>query len=257
VVLRYAVMGNPIAHSLSPNIHQLFAKQTGIALTYEKILIDLPQFERQVDVFFEQGGQGLNITLPCKERAFAMSAFPSAHALQAKAANTLWMHDGKLYADNTDGVGLVRDLSRYVDLSGKRLLLLGAGGAARGVLASLLAVKPSQVMVSNRTFEKLLVLQSDFPLVSICPFDALGQSTYDVVINATSAATVVLPAELTVNKPFCYDLAYDIQNPTPFVAWAKKFNCSAVDGLGMLVEQAAEAFFLWHGVRPDVSGFFR
>lgn len=258
---RFAVMGDPIAHSLSPTIHQLFAEQTGRELIYEKIQIDLCHFEQQVRNFFGQGGKGLNITLPCKQRAFAMSAKQTVRCGQAGAANTLWMQAGDLYADNTDGVGLLRDISRHVELANKKILLLGAGGAARGVIGPLLAIHPQQLTIVNRTPEKMYVLQKDFPAASCCSFTDLAMQlkidSYDVIINATSASLMggdlALPLALMATKPFCYDLAYNKMAATGFVEWARNTGCEAFDGLGMLVEQAAEAFFIWHGVMPDTT----
>ena len=257
----YAVMGNPVAHSLSPVIHQLFAKQLGLEFVYEKILIDLPRFEEQVRMFFHEGGKGLNITLPCKLKAFAMSDKPSARCLKAGAANTLWMEAGRMYADNTDGVGLLRDLSRHINITGKAILLRGAGGAARGVLGPLLEANPARLTIVNRTEEKARALQLDFSNVNYCALNELAQHverlSYDVVINATSSSLqgidIQLPASLMALKPFCYDLAYREHQATHFVLYAKSFGCRAMDGLGMLVEQAAEAFFIWHGVMPDTA----
>jgi len=249
----YAVMGNPVAHSLSPVIHQLFAAQTGSSLIYEKILIDESRFEQQVHDFFSTGGKGLNITLPCKQRAFALAEEVSARCLQAKAANTLWMQAGKLCADNTDGVGLLRDLARHLTLAGKHILLLGAGGAARGVIVALLAANPAQLTIANRTLEKARNLQQDYPQTVSCDFAKLA-GDYDLIINATAAsfaAQIDFPESMLASQPFCYDLAYQLNNNTSFVAWVLQRGCKAVDGLGMLVEQAAEAFFIWHGVMVD------
>jgi len=253
---RYAVMGNPVAHSLSPAIHQLFAKETGIKLVYDKIQIIDAQFEQQVQDFFNAGGLGLNITLPCKERAFAMSEEPTARCLQAKAANTLWMNGGKLQADNTDGIGLLRDLSRYTHLAGKRILLVGAGGAARGIIGPLLGANPAHLTIANRTPDKAHRLQKEFPQISSSGFIELDAG-YDVVINATASGhrhqPLALPEMVFTAHPFCYDLAYCTHDPTDFVALAQGHDCMAVDGFGMLVEQAAEAFYTWHGVRPDTA----
>jgi shikimate dehydrogenase len=254
---RYAVMGNPIAHSLSPKLHELFARQTGISLTYEKILVDLAHFEQQVGAFFYQGGKGLNITLPCKERAFAMSDHVSERARQAKAVNTLWMDQGLLCADNTDGIGFLRDIQRHTDLSGKRILILGAGGAARGIIGSLLTVNALQLSIVNRTALKLQLLLNDFPQLTTFPFADLADKSFDVIINATSAQGLRLPSALASNKPFCYDLTYNLNHPTPFLTWAQAERSTAKDGLGMLVEQGAEAFFIWHGVRPDTEAALR
>ncbi len=261
MIPHYAVMGYPVAHSLSPIIHQLFAEQTGRALAYNKIQIDLSLFEQQVGDFFNQGGKGLNITLPCKQRAFAMSEQRSRRCMQAQAANTLWMQAGRLHADNTDGVGLLRDIGHYVELAGKKIVLLGAGGAARGVLGPLLDAHPLKLTIANRTSEKAQALHLDFPETSCQTFIDLAayaeEYSYDVIINATSASLagdgLTLPPTLMATKPFCYDLAYNKTEATPFVAWARSIGCDAVDGLGMLIEQAAEAFFIWHGVMPDTA----
>jgi len=254
---RYAVMGNPIAHSLSPYIHQLFAEQTNRALSYEKIVIDLSLFEQQVTDFFNQGGKGLNITLPCKQRAFTMSVEVSPRCLIARAANTLWMEAGRLHADNTDGVGLLRDIRRYLNITGKQILLLGAGGAARGVLGPLLEENPAELTIVNRTLEKARALQQDFLQIKLGTLEEIESKQYDVVINATSASldgqNVAIPDTLLATKPFCYDLAYSKHGETTFVSWARELDCAAIDGLGMLVEQAAEAFFIWHGVMPKTT----
>lgn len=254
---RYAVMGAPIAHSLSPMIHQAFAHQTGCRLIYQKIDMELPRFEQQVMDFFNQGGKGLNISSPGKQRAFAMSAKPSPRALAAKAANTLWMEAGFCYADNTDGVGLLRDLTRYIELADAHLLLLGAGGAARGVIDALLDAHPASLTVANRSLAKAEALQEEVPMVQVCALADLLEPRYDVIINATSAyhqgSLLTLPKTIMATKPFCYDLAYDTQGQTAFVKFATEAGSVAVDGLGMLLEQAAEAFFIWHGVRPDTA----
>jgi len=256
----YAVMGDPISHSLSPEIHQLFAKQTGCILTYEKIQIDPLTFEQQVNDFFNTGGKGLNITLPCKQRAFAMSEVVTDRCLQAKSANILWQHMGKLYADNTDGIGLLRDLSRYIDLTDKRILLLGAGGAVRGVLGPLLSTNPAKLTVANRTVAKADELQRDFSQMVVCDLNDLHDE-FDVVINGTSASlscsALALPMTVFASKPLCYDLAYQKQGQTSFVKWAQSLGCVAVDGFGMLVEQAAEAFYIWHEVMPDTSAILK
>lgn len=267
---RFAVMGNPVAHSLSPMIHQMFAKQMHKELVYEKLAIDLLHFEEQVTTFFREGGNGLNITAPFKEQAFAMSQKRSPRCLKAQAANTLWMEKGKLCADNTDGVGFVRDVEKYVTLADKKILLLGAGGAARGILEPLLLMKPSRLTIANRNLDKAKQLCADYKSVDYCTYDALTEAKeidasvlaasqkiafYDLIINATSASLVhdipLLPTSILEAKPFCYDLAYRHKEATPFVVWAREQRCDAVDGLGMLVEQAAESFFIWHGVKPN------
>ena len=257
----YAVMGNPITHSLSPTIHLLFASRTGLSLRYEKIRASEALFEQEVLEFFNDGGKGLNITLPFKERAFAMAHVQSARAKEAGAANTLWMQDGVLHADNTDGIGLIRDLNQHIHLANKTILLLGAGGAARSIIGALLQAKPLELILCNRTIAKAHLLQTQFPSIITCTFEALDKLTEpcDLIINATSASLanerLPLPETLITHHPVCYDLAYAKNNTTTFVQWAKTQGCEAFDGIGMLIEQAAEAFYIWHGIRPDTKNF--
>lgn len=253
---RFAVVGNPISHSLSPVIHQCFAEQMNVHLTYDRIKGDAQFFEQQVADFFVHGGKGLNITLPFKQRAFAMAQISTSRCTVAGAANTIWMNENQLSADNTDGIGLIRDLGRYLDLQGKRILVLGAGGAVRGIISPLLTANPTCLVVANRTIAKVMELQAAFPQVR---WSGLGDLTeaFDLVINATSASldgqSILLPASCFSAKPLCYDLAYKQQEDTAFVRYAKSLGCEAVDGLGMLVEQAAEAFYIWHGVMPSTQ----
>ena len=253
---QFAVMGNPIAHTVSPLIHHYFARQMGIALTYEKILVAERDFANRVSDFFNHGGRGLNITLPFKQRAYELALVRTPRCEQAGAANTLWMADNKLHADNTDGIGLVRDLARYLDLVNQRVLVLGAGGAVRGIIAPLLDASIASLTVFNRTVEKAQALQADFPDIFYCR-SLSRKDHYDLIINATSvefnqiAWTWDLACSLS--STFCYDLSYALHHVTPFVQWAHSHGCLAVDGLGMLVEQAAEAFLIWHGVLPQTS----
>jgi shikimate dehydrogenase len=253
---RFAVIGKPVAHSLSPIIHQHFAHQTNIHLSYEKIMGDDQFFEQQVSDFFIHNGKGLNITLPFKLRALAMAQQSTSRCQLAGAANTLWMQDNKLYADNTDGVGLLRDLTRYIELQGKNILILGTGGAARGIIHPLLTAHPITITVASRTIEKAIVLQSDFPQIKCASLDTLS-GKFDLILNATSASlegkTILLPTKVMSQKPVCYDLAYKQKEETPFVQYAKNLGCTAIDGIGMLVEQAAEAFFIWNEVMPETE----
>lgn len=252
----FAVIGHPVAHSLSPFIHQQFAQQTRIPLVYSKIEGDEQQFEQQVSAFFSDSGKGLNVTLPFKQRAFAMASVRTSRCVQAGAANILWMHNGTLHADNTDGVGFIRDLTRYIDLSGKNILILGAGGAARGIMYPLLTMDPGSLTVANRGLTNARALQNDFPEISCCSLDRILGS-FDLIINATAASLdgkiIELPSMVLLHKPLCYDLVYDRDQDTPFVAYAKNSGCHALDGMGMLVEQAAEAFFIWNKVLPDTK----
>lgn len=254
MISRFAVIGNPIKHSLSPFIHQHFAQQTGKQLIYEKVEGEEQIFEQQVSDFFVHDGKGLNVTLPFKQRAFSMAKKRTPRCQLAGAANTLWLYENQLNADNTDGIGLIRDLIGYIELQKKNILILGAGGAARGIIHPLLAMNPFSLTVANRTIEKALALQEDFPQVRCSSLDNIS-GEFDLIINATSASlggeAITLPFKIISQKPFCYDLAYKQKEATPFVNYAKSMGCDAIDGLGMLVEQAGEAFFIWNGVMPE------
>ena len=253
---QFAVIGSPIEHSLSPFIHQRFAAQFGLELSYEKKLGEQAHFEVQVQDFFAKGGMGLNITLPFKERAFALATYRTPRCKRAAAANTLWSKGGEIYADNTDGIGLIHDLANYLSLLQKRVLILGAGGAARGIIGPLLDEKPAELILVNRTLDKAKKLGNEFPGINVCSFSEL-EGSFDLLINATSASIshqqLLLSPSLLSPQSFCYDLAYHREKPTPFVSWAREHSIKAVDGLGMLVEQAAEAFFIWHQLRPETN----
>jgi len=262
-LIQYAVVGDPIAHSKSPQIHQMFAKQTGEAITYLKEQVDEADFDQYVRVFFAQGGGGLNVTLPHKEAAFSLAKQTTVQAQLAKAANTLWMNEkAVLCADNTDGAGIVRDLSinNDITLTGKRILMLGAGGAARGALASLIGVNPDRILVLNRTLSRAQLMQQDFESayqLEVADFDEKPQYSFDVIINATSASisgTVPqIDSGYLSESTCCYDMMY-ADEPTPFMEWGRSNGAGKVlDGLGMLVEQAAESFSIWRGVRPDTG----
>jgi shikimate dehydrogenase len=256
VLQRFAVIGNPVAHSLSPLIHQYFAQQVGCSLVYERMHVEELDFEQQVSSFFAAGGKGLNVTLPFKQKAFALAVTITPRCQSARAANTLWMQGDSLCADNTDGVGLVRDLARYISLQGARILVVGAGGAARGIVSPLLEAGPARLALANRNVTRLQTFQSDFPQLDYFSLAELS-GAYDLVINATSSSVnaepLVLPKAVFESLPFCYDLSYQLEKPTEFVAYAQCLGCRAVDGLGMLIEQAAESFYLWHGQRPDAA----
>lgn len=260
---RYAVMGNPIAHSKSPKIHALFAQQTHQQLSYEALLVPLDGFAAAVAEFRASGGKGLNVTVPFKQEAWALESQQTDRARRAGAVNTLWFRDdGSILADTTDGVGLVRDLTRNhgVELSAKRILILGAGGAVRGVLEPLLQQSPATVVVANRTASKaeaLAQLFGDMGTISGCGFDGLHGEQFDLVINGTAASlegeVPPLPDDLLSDDACCYDMMYGA-DPTPFQLWATgRGAVQALDGLGMLVEQAAESFHLWRGVRPETN----
>ncbi|PFG60516.1 shikimate dehydrogenase [Pseudomonas poae] len=257
---RYVVFGNPIGHSKSPLIHRMFAEQTGEQLDYSTLLAPLEDFIGCAREFFQQG-RGANVTVPFKEDAYRLANSLTERAQRAGAVNTLSkLADGTLLGDNTDGAGLVRDLTvnAGLNLQGKRILLLGAGGAVRGALEPLLAERPASLIIANRTVEKaelLAELFDDLGPVSASGFDWLREPV-DVIINATSASLSgdvppIAGSLIAPGKTFCYDMMY-AKEPTAFCRWASEQGAAvAMDGLGMLVEQAAEAFFLWRGVRPD------
>lgn len=250
---RYAVVGNPVAHSRSPWIHAEFARATGQELDYGRIEAPLEGFERTVEQFRAAGGKGLNVTLPFKEAAFRYCKAVSQRAAAAQAVNTLVFRDGVL-GDNTDGVGLVADLSNNLEepLSGKAVLLMGAGGAAQGVMQSLIEAGVARLVVANRTVAKAQALAARFG-ISGSSYEALSGQAFDVVINATSAGlsneAPRLPASVLRRDLLAYDMVYGRE--TPFLAQARAAGARACDGLGMLVEQAAESFLVWRGVRPD------
>jgi len=266
---RYAVVGNPIQHSKSPDIHAMFAKQTSQALVYDRIEGSLDRFEEEVREFFSiASNKGLNVTVPFKERAFVMCDALSARASIAEAVNTLYMKEGKLHGDNTDGCGLVTDLQENygVALDAKRVLLLGAGGASKGVLLPILQAKPKQLVLANRTFSKADALVGRYkqrPEIVECGCELLAKdfesldTAFDVVINGTSASlSGELPnisPEIFSDATYVYDMMYGSEE-TVFNRWAKEHGAGhTMDGLGMLVEQAAEAFRVWRNIRPDTS----
>ncbi len=254
---RYLVMGNPIAHSRSPQIHTRFAQQTGEDMTYDRLLAPLEGFDVAVREFMAAGGRGANVTVPFKLDAFALADELSPRAKAAGAVNTLTFNEGRIIGDNTDGVGLVRDIviSAAVPVIGKRLLLLGAGGASRGVILPLLSESPAELIIVNRTFAKAeeLVTQFSHPAFRALRFEDLS-GAFDVVINATSASLSSelppVPATVFSERTLAYDMMYGAQ-PTLFMQMAASHGAIVRDGLGMLVEQAAESFFVWRGVRPD------
>jgi len=260
---RYAVVGHPVEHSRSPLIHQLFAQQTGQNITYELIDAEPAAFETAVRGFGAAGGKGMNVTVPHKEAAFELVDEISDRAQAAGAVNTISIENGKLRGDNTDGVGFMRDLvTNYRQrVEGRSVLVLGAGGAARGILGPLLAAKPRALVIANRTPERArdLVTQLGAPAgLEAAAFASLTElAAFDLVINATSAGlhgeVPPFPASIVGPATFCYDLVYGV-NETPFVRWAREAGAAqAVAGWGMLVEQAAESFFIWRGVRPDTA----
>jgi shikimate dehydrogenase len=260
---RYAVLGHPISHSRSPWIHASFAAQTRQAMSYEAIDVEPVQFAPFVREFFAGGGRGLNITLPHKMAAVALATQQSDAARLAGAVNTLWPDAaGRLCADNTDGVGLARDLgvNLGIELGGQRVLLLGAGGAARGVLTELLKAAPAELIIANRTRARAEELAAQFagavPVRGVALAE-LPPPTFDLIINATSASLAgempALSPQLLTRDSVCYDLAYQ-SGGTTFMQWARVQGARQVyGGIGMLIEQAAESFWLWRGVQPDTA----
>jgi len=256
---KYGVFGNPIAHSKSPLIHRLFAEQTGQALSYDTLLAPLDDFAAFARAFLREG-RGANVTVPFKEQAYALAGQLTERARRAGAVNTLkTLADGTLLGDNTDGAGLVRDLTVNAGfaLGGQRILLLGAGGAVRGVLEPLLAEQPAALVIANRTLanaERLVQQFADLGPLTASAFDALD-APFDLIINGTSASLAgeVPPLAAKLIQPghtLCYDMMYSAES-TAFNRWAAAQGAArTLDGLGMLAEQAAEAFYVWRGVRP-------
>jgi len=261
----YAVAGNPIAHSKSPAIHRRFAEQTGQAMHYGTLMPQLGEFAKAAKAFFAAGGKGMNITVPFKLDAQALADVLTPRAELAGAVNTLWQHEGLLYGDNTDGAGLVRDLqAQGIALTNASICILGAGGAARGVLGPLLEQKPQSIVIANRSIDKAQDLQKVFQamadahgvLLTACPVDALGsQAQYaaiDLIINATAAGlsnnspiSDAIARQILRPTVFAYDMVYG--KITHFMQQAINQGCRVSDGLGMLVQQAADAFLLWRG----------
>ena len=258
---KYAVFGNPIKHSKSPAIHTMFARQCDQQMQYRAVRVELDGFRRAADAFFEGGGAGLNVTVPFKREAFDYAHRLSDRAMRAGAVNTLSRtQDGTIEGDNTDGVGMVRDMIANLGwvIQGQRVLIVGAGGAVRGVLEPLLRERPREVLIVNRTAEKAVALTQEF--ADLAPIqggglDLIGERQFDLVINASSAGLAGdapdLPSTLLTERSCCYDMIYGAE-PTPFMRWAAPHAAWAVsDGLGMLVEQAAESFFIWRHLRPE------
>ncbi|MDG2108208.1 MAG: shikimate dehydrogenase [Woeseiaceae bacterium] len=260
---RYGVIGYPISHSRSPQIHRLFALQTKQSLRYEPLENSPKELEAAVRDFQRMGGKGLNITVPHKTEVIKLVDKMSERASTAGAVNTLSFKSGEIYGDNTDGIGLLRDLTVNLSLSveNANILILGAGGATRGIVALLLEMRPKSLTIANRSLDKaeaLAVHFSHLGPISACAFNAVPNShPYDLIINATSAGVKgempSYPSGAISNATYCYDLSYGL-NPTPFSVWARKAGArESIMGWGMLVEQAAESFNLWRGVRPNTA----
>lgn len=270
MVDRYAVIGNPVEHSKSPLIHHAFAQQTGQAIHYEKVLAPLDGFKQTVMQLIHAGFKGANVTVPFKADAFALADQLTARAQDAGAVNTLIFNEQGIIGDNTDGIGLVRDIEQnlHVPISAKRVLLIGAGGAADGVLYPILAQRPALLVIANRSLGKAIKMvekvetRGDFLLVSVNAqtFDALQGQSFDIVINATSTGIsdtqLPLPNGLLADGALAYDMMYGKE--TPFMRYALAQGATkVVGGLGMLIEQAAEAFYVWRGVRPDSAALIK
>jgi shikimate dehydrogenase len=257
---KYAVIGFPVAHSWSPFIHGLFAKQTGHSLTYSRLEVPPEALNDRVVEFFANEGKGLNVTLPHKQAACLIARERTPRAEIAGAVNTLALRNDGVFGDNTDGAGLITDLTRNLgfDIKGTRVLVLGAGGAARGVLGPLLEADPEYLEIANRSAERAIELANEFSTLGTvhgCGFDAIADSTFDLVLNATSAslqdAIPPIPPGVIAPTTLCYDMAYG-KGDTAFTRWAKSVGAGRAEtGWGMLVEQAAESFLLWRGVKPD------
>ncbi len=257
---QYGVVGHPVAHSLSPFIHAMFARQTGQTMAYRLFDFAPEEVDERIAAFFAQGGRGLNVTLPYKLAAVARATELTRRAQHAGAVNTLAMReDGTILGDNTDGVGLTQDLcvNQHLVVTRRRVLIIGAGGATRGVLAPLLGLEPELIVIANRTADRARALAAAFAQlgdVQGVGFRYIAGGAFDLVINATSASLTGeipdVPVAVIGPDTFCYDMAYG-KGDTPFVRWCMELGCrTAVSGWGMLVEQAAESFRLWRGVRP-------
>ncbi len=260
---RYAVFGQPINHSKSPQIHTLFAQQTQQNLIYQAKEISADIFETSANDFFSKGGKGLNCTVPLKERAYQFADKLTPRAKFSKAVNTLSLQkDGSILGDNTDGCGLVRDLiiNHQIPLKEKRILILGAGGASRGIIDPIMQHSPERIVIANRTIKKSITLAREFKslgLINGCGFDDLASQQFDLILNATSASLsnqhLPLVDSLLAENGYCYDLVY-ANEPTTFVHWGIENKAlKSLDGLGMLIEQAAEAFYIWRGIRPNTQ----
>ena len=264
---RYALVGMPVAHSRSPMIHTIFARTTGQHMSYELIEATADEFETAVRGFEAAGGKGMNVTVPHKEAAFELCKSLGDEARQAGAVNTITFEKGRLRGDNTDGIGFMRDLSvnQACDPADRSILVLGAGGAARGIVVPLLAAGPMRLVIANRTEARAETLREAVDggnAIEVCRFEALGGlGEFDIVVNATSAGLrneqMPFPTAIVGPDTCCYDLVYG-QKTTPFVTWAEAAGAAkAVHGWGMLVEQAAESFRIWRGVEPDTGPLVR
>jgi shikimate dehydrogenase len=261
----FAVIGNPIHHSLSPQIHAMFAKETGLLINYKAVLSPLDEFQRTTQTLITQKLNGVNVTLPFKKEAYQLASAHSNHAKIAEAVNTLEFKNDQIIGHNTDGIGLVRDLEQnlHINLAHKKILLMGAGGAAEGVVYPILEKKPFELMLTNRTIEKSITIKNkmneyaeSFGVnLKVVEIKQLPHQYFDVIINATSAS--LNESDLGIDNKVFHEnsLAYDMMygKETPFIKQAKSQQSKTSDGLGMLVEQAAEAFYIWHHIKPQTK----
>ncbi|MBT7543337.1 MAG: shikimate dehydrogenase [Gammaproteobacteria bacterium] len=265
IIKKYAVFGNPIKHSLSPLIHEYFAKNYNIDLSYEPILCTLGKFTVEATNFLEKGGLGFNITLPFKQDAFKFAITKSEIATITGSVNTISIKNGVIHGDNTDGSGFITDLKNNIgyNLNGKKILLVGAGGAARGVIPNILYQLPSEFKIYNRTLEKAQKLANvfkDIGEISSVKKEDLNKYNFDLIINATSIGISNSKFELSEiffkEDAVCYDMSYG-KASNSFMSWAKENNLQFYDGLGMLLEQAADSFYIWEGERPEITDELR
>ena len=266
-VNKYAVIGNPIEHSKSPQIHSEFARQEGVQIDYQRILADDTNFVDIVDDFKTSGGLGLNVTLPFKVKAFEQCVQVNDYAKAAKAVNTIHFNEqGEWIGANTDGIGLLKDLAtnHNLSLSNKKILVMGAGGATRGILLPILLENPAEVVIVNRSVDKAVSLAATFSNqgnINACAYTELGDVVFDLVINATSTSISdtlpPIPDEIVNSESTCYDLFYSDAN-TSFMNWANNQRVkTSCDGLGMLIEQAAESYFIWRGFKPNTKEVYK
>ena len=258
----YALFGHPVQHSWSPFIHGMFARQTAQDMAYRLVESPPERFRSDVLEFFSSGGRGINVTLPHKRAAADLVNELTPRAQRADAVNTVVRRDEQLVGDNTDGAGLLVDLTRNHRLNWKspRILLLGAGGAARGAIEPLMSLGPEQLVIANRSLDRAQLLAAEFAELGdlrSCEFAAIEHRPFDLIVNATAASlrgeVPLIPIDVVDSRTTCYDMAYGVGD-TAFVAWARRLGAArAEQGWGMLVEQAAEAFLLWRGVRPDTA----
>ena len=260
---KYGVIGDPISHSRSPEIHRLFAQQFNKKIDYKKYHIKADNLEQFINDFHSSGGRGLNITLPHKMLAMNSASALSPNAIQAKAINTIYFNGNEIIGDNTDGIGLITDLCNnfQVEIKNKKILILGAGGAVRGIIGSLIKENPSHIEIANRTISRAEKISEEFPYevpIKTCAFEDLNKKgNFDLIINAISFDThnkdIALSKNIISKSSVCYDLSYN-SSPTQFMLWAMKNGANfAIQGWGMLIEQAAESYLIWKKIRPDTS----